>query len=325
MRSVDLETNKQPRNDSRWRIPLTAAAILVGISSAYALPTLLQTGWASYMKVTGRAEHCDWGRVARFYVDISRFADYKTEAEEEIRVIRTDPDWPLDLIESPYGPMWIRRGSAEPGIAWIFAEYRWINDLSPDHLVRQGDTVLDVGAHVGVFTFEALKRGAARVVAVEPDPVNIECLRRNFEEEIREGRVSIFEGGAWSKTGTFTLHLGDNSAWNSMTETVGGESIEVPTAPIDDIVQTHGLDRVDFIKMDIEGAEKEALRGAERTLAEFSPRVAIDTYQWPHDLPELHALVDRGSGQYEAVGGPCEPSMAFDVIVPHITFYEAAD
>ena len=48
--------------------------------------------------------------------------------------------------------------------------------------------VLDGGAHVGVYVREALDRGARLVVAIEPAPANVECLRRNFPEEIADGR-----------------------------------------------------------------------------------------------------------------------------------------
>jgi FkbM family methyltransferase len=59
--------------------------------------------------------------------------------------------------------------------------------------------VLDVGANVGTDTKSALAAGAAVVVAIEPEPVTLECLRRNLAAEIREKWVAIVPKGAWDK------------------------------------------------------------------------------------------------------------------------------
>jgi FkbM family methyltransferase len=183
--------------------------------------------------------------------------------------------------------------------------------------------VLDIGAHVGFFVRSALAQGASKVIAVEPDPNSVECLRRNFPEELEAGQLVIVEAGAWSSRGEMTLSLGSDPGWNSMTESGGsGREITVPVLPIDDIVAELGLSKVDFIKMDIEGAEKEALRGAVDVLKTHRPRVMIDTYQWAEDLEGLLGEVRRGGANYEPYCGPCEPSADGSSIVPHMTIYE---
>ena len=58
--------------------------------------------------------------------------------------------------------------------------------------IRPGDTVVDCGAHVGLFTKLALKQGADRVVAIEPDPANVACLESNLGPEIAEVTRPIF-------------------------------------------------------------------------------------------------------------------------------------
>ncbi len=66
--------------------------------------------------------------------------------------------------------------------------------------------------------------------------------------------------------------------------------ITVPVKPLDDIVEELQLDRVDFIKMDIEGAERVALEGSRRTIERFRPRMAICTYHLVDDptaVPEV--------------------------------------
>ena len=82
--------------------------------------------------------------------------------------------------------------------------------------VRKGDIVLDCGANLGTFTRTALDRGAKTVVAIEPAPENLECIRRSFKDEIASGRVILYPKGVWDKDDVLTLHIHhDNSAADS--------------------------------------------------------------------------------------------------------------
>jgi FkbM family methyltransferase len=67
-------------------------------------------------------------------------------------------------------------------------------------------------------------------------------------------------------------------------QTQDPDALRVETVAIDDVVNREGLPRVDFIKMDIEGSELSALRGAEKTLRKFRPKLAISIY---HKLPDF--------------------------------------
>jgi FkbM family methyltransferase len=165
---------------------------------------------------------------------------------------------------------------------------------SRDVRVQHGDTVVDCGAHVGVFTRYALLHGAERVVAVEPDPTNIACLKANFQREISEGRVLLIKAGVWEKATHLTLteaHGENSGAASFLAEKDDGtETRDVPAYPLDDIVTQLRLSRVDFIKMDIEGSERFALRGAGSTLRRFKPRMAISAYHLPDDPTVIPAI-----------------------------------
>lgn len=168
---------------------------------------------------------------------------------------------------------------------------------SADVGIEPGDTVIDCGAHIGVYTRFALDRGAARVVAIEPDPVNYACLEANLAEEIAAGKVLLVKAGVWDEKGVLTLSVSHvNSADSSFlihkdgADKVGG----IPVLPLDDIVGQLRLDRVDFIKMDIEGSEQRALKGAARTLKRFKPKMAICAYHQEGD-PEAVVRLARGA------------------------------
>ena len=74
--------------------------------------------------------------------------------------------------------------------------------------------------------------------------------------------------------------------------------IEVKTTTIDEYVKVNGLESVDFIKADIEGAERYMLEGAKETLAKFAPKLSICTYHLPDDPEVLERLILRYNPDY---------------------------
>lgn len=188
---------------------------------------------------------------------------------------------PLTRYKTHVGDFWLAE-RVQQTMAWLLWEIHVAEVYQGDEeTVRPGDTVIDCGAHVGVYTRYALNKGAGRVIAIEPDPTNIACLERNFASEILAGKVTVVPVGVWNEESTLKLQLhSHDSARSTFYHPSGGEagSIEVPVVPLDDIVSNLKLDRVDFIKMDIEGAERQALEGAEGTIRRFHPRMAICSY-----------------------------------------------
>ena len=214
-----------------------------------------------------------------------------------------------EQFETDLGNFWIAEGGdqtedkgeelAEPGaegqgsLAWLLFEVN-VYEAYQGHedAVLPGDTVVDAGAHVGVYTRYALKRGAARVISIEPDPTNIVAFERNFADEIASGKVILIKAGVWNEESDLQLQIHDHISTRATLFSMEGidHSITVPVRPLDDMVDDLQLDRVDFIKMDIEGAERQALEGARRTIARFRPRMAICTYHMEDDpvaVPEV--------------------------------------
>jgi len=104
-------------------------------------------------------------------------------------------------------------------------------------------------------------------VAIEIAPTSAECIRRNLAAEVAAGRVVVYPQGVWDREDSLVLNVDDtNFAANSvvMHSDSVARSVRVPLINIDRIVAELNLPRVDFIKMDIEGAEIPALRGRPR-------------------------------------------------------------
>lgn len=180
--------------------------------------------------------------------------------------------------------------------------------------VRAGDIVLDAGANVGVYTRKALQAGAQTVISIEPAPENAECLRRNFAAETLDGRVRIEPVGVWDAPGELSLNIdAGTSARNGFIGKYGAvvSTVKVEVVTIDMLVDRDSLARVDFIKMDIEGAEKRALAGAAKTLARFRPRLAIATEHLSDDATAIPALLLSLQPGYATICGPCVDAKTF--------------
>jgi FkbM family methyltransferase len=189
--------------------------------------------------------------------------------------------------------------------------------------VRSGDVVLDCGANVGMFTKTALAAGARLVVAIEPAPATLECLRRNLAAEIKQGQVSVYAKGVWDRDGVLPLSVDrTNPGGNSFVlDTKDKEVVNVPLTTIDELVLELKLPRVDFIKMDIEGAEKNALRGGRQILLRFRPRLAISAEHLADDGTAIPALVRSLQPRYRERFGRCLYQPAQTQAAPEVLFF----
>jgi FkbM family methyltransferase len=235
------------------------------------------------------------------FEDEERFDATRTRVRELKREGR------IALYDTPIGSLWYRAG------AWTLPALVEENQNDPYHLrstIKPGDVVLDVGANVGTDTRSALAAGAGLVVAIEPEPVTLECLRRNLATEIRDGRVVIVPKGAWDREDTLMLHVDEaNAGGSTLIWQTGGPSIPVPLTTIDRIVAELNLPKVDLIKMDIEGAEKNALLGAAETIRRFHPRLALVLEHSRDDVDILPAVARQLWPGYRLSLTPCTKTM----------------
>lgn len=227
---------------------------------------------------------------------------------------------------TPSGQFWVPAGSAGALMETLAQQARQHYE-QPGHRVEAGDIVLDCGAAFGAFTRTALARGAKLVVAVEPSPANVECLKRNFTSEIAAGRVIVYPKGLWDTEGTLTMYLYGYSVLDSfvMRESFGNRptrTMELPVTTIDRMVAELRLSHVDFIKMDVEGAEERALRGGSATIARFRPKLSIAAEHLPSDperLPQVVRTIWAGYRQYPS---RCKPRRSDLRLFPEVVFFQ---
>lgn len=130
-------------------------------------------------------------------------------------------------------------------------------------VLRPGDRVLDLGAHLGGFAFSAAAIGCD-VIAVEASPKNAELLRRSVEYN-HFANCRIVEAAVADKPGSVSFTA--RGPYGQVGVPVDGQPmVTVPAVRADDLLSEHGWDRVRFVKLDVEGFEIPALHGLERTL-----------------------------------------------------------
>lgn len=314
----------------------SGSAVLLGLALyIFALQRPLAVGAVTYAsamisKAVGGNRGCTWEKLVSYPRATQRMTELEKVTLGTLSVIGTDESLGIELIQTPTRTFWIKKtGESMDGkalLAFVLAEQVWISHEEPGHEVRSGDVVVDVGAHIGTFGDDALRRGASKVVMVEPDPVNVECIRRNFKEEIASGRVVLIPEGAWSKLDTldFGVGVGNSGTGSLVVNEPGMKKIKVPVRPLDEMLQLASISKVDFIKMDIEGAEREALKGAAATIKKNKPRLMLDSYHLEDDDVVLPALIHDIDPEYHSVCAICSPSRFADSnrIVPYAVFFE---
>jgi FkbM family methyltransferase len=295
---------------------LIAVLIVVLVATAVWPKARLSVVWAA-----GRGEGCSFEDTLNSHDLLLRMDKIAREIGASSRVIQRDPAG-FELVETPKGRFWTI--PHDRFLRFTLAEQELEIYGSQMSGVEPGDVVLDCGANVGVFTRTALSRGARLVVAVEPAPATVECLRRNFQHEIAEGRVIVTPKGVWDHVDTLELALGNDGNTTGNSFVFGRDlkgKVKVPLTTIDLLAAGLHLPRVDFIKMDIEGAEKQALRGGAGTIQRFKPRMAIASEHLPEDPLAIPKVVQAIWPGYRTTASSCKDD--FSSAPPEVLLFQA--
>lgn len=185
---------------------------------------------------------------------------------------------------APFGYTFI----AYPSIPFtLFTHMTGELELRRSFAPKEGETVIDVGANVGAYTLLAAKLVGenGRVVALEPEPINFNLLKRNIEINGFKN-VILLQLAAWNKDGSAVMEIRRNIADHTLSPQFGSTEalfqMEVQTARIDSLTRKIGIRKVDWLKVDVEGAEYEVLMGCRNLLASSRAHVLIEVH-----LPEV--------------------------------------
>jgi len=205
---------------------------------------------------------------------------------------------PLSLYAVPIEgdqPIKLHAHSVDVASVFLLGQYRYVSPtarVSPE----PGDVVLDVGGCWGdtALQFAAQVGPHGKVYTFEFDPESLRVLEANLELNPHLAqRIEVVRLAAWEDSGR-TLPFRSAGRNTGLAPSTG--EIDLPTAQtisLDDFAQQYGLRSIDFVKLDVEGAELSVLQGARRALRRFAPKLAVAAYHREEDLVRLPAFISE--------------------------------
>ena len=159
--------------------------------------------------------------------------------------------------------------------------------------IPEGGVFLDVGANIGRYTITLAKKvgPGGRVIAFEPCSNSYSALRKNIDLN-NLGNVITLPLALWNEEGYHHMYVKANAGSNSLVEDNGAIGKEkVRTITLDGLLKELIFTRIDLIKIDVEGAEREVLEGMKKTLQHFKPSLIIevrdDNVSWVENFLNL--------------------------------------
>jgi len=175
----------------------------------------------------------------------------------------------------------------EPSEQALFAKY-----------LHGNMTMVDIGANLGLYTAVSMHHLDAdgRIVALEPHPITYEFLQKSVAANRANGRacprVDIFNVAATPEPNTQELRLnpenrGDNRTYHGTYQgkVENWDTMPVKGRPVDDVISELGIEEVNFVKIDIQGYEQQAISGFQKTLARSKNVILLSEF-WPKGLKE---------------------------------------
>jgi FkbM family methyltransferase len=184
------------------------------------------------------------------------------------------------------------RSSDFPTFRQIFVDHEYQCAMQ-----REPEVIIDAGANIGLSAIYFANRfPRARIICVEPDAENFSLLTRNVAPY---PNVVAVQAALWRENTTVELTSGDGNYWGFQTHAHAAPATSrgrVPAITVERLMADHRLDRVDLLKLDIEGAEKEVLEAS----ASWIDRIEVM-------VVELHERLKRGcDAAFAAAARPFE-------------------
>ena len=171
-----------------------------------------------------------------------------------------------------------------------------------------GDTVIDIGAHMGVFTFFLAKQVGpnGKVYSFEPTPLSYALLKKNIGYNKLEKIVEAFPTAVADKEGEISFYLNDplskgnsissNNTFERSVQVKHDEIIKVKAVALDSLLQKEKIENLKLIKIDAEGAELQILKGGKELIQKYKPYITLEIHPNSFDnientMTELYHII----------------------------------
>ncbi len=161
----------------------------------------------------------------------------------------------------------------------------WLSNVyCEEQEIQGGDVVIDIGAHVGVFSLFAAYRGA-RVYSFEPYPPNYSLLLDNLLVNAVHNRVSPFNVAVWHQRGEALLGVDEANMGAHSLLKVTGQRLAVKAVTLDEIFAGHSIENCRLLKIDAEGAEYPILYTSPPELLARIEMISCEYHQFAGTIP----------------------------------------
>jgi FkbM family methyltransferase len=262
----------------------------------------------------------------RFYGPAAAIRQYEFRdgQPQQVQLLRQENG--LSIWQTAAGELATMATELPGHLSNLLSEFERNQYLHPPLQLSPGAIVLDVGANIGLFTLQALKAGARQVMSFEPNPATRKALEYNVASVAAKGVVTVVGKGAWHTAGAFTMTVDPFRPGRSSVVVPSPDpasyQVEVQLGKLDEMARE--LPRVDFIKMDIEGAEVNALKGAAGIITRWKPQLSIAVEHTSDRLAnaeQVRRTVLEIRPDYRCVPGPYT-IMPDRKIVPDILYFQ---
>lgn len=179
--------------------------------------------------------------------------------------------------------------------------YCYISKEGVHITINEGDVVIDAGAWIGDFSAYAAKKGA-QVYAFEPSPMNIKLLEKTIEYNKGScGKITIVPFGLGEKEENVDFFENIENTGGNAFNADEGSNITLAITTLDLWAEKNSIEKINFIKSDIEGYERQLLRGATNVLRKYSPTLSICTYHFEDDREVLKEIILKANPNYKII------------------------
>lgn len=182
-------------------------------------------------------------------------------------------------VRCPGGKIYLNLREAISERAKFIGYYEYQKTKLFKKIVKPGMTILDIGTNKGYFTLLSAKKmdDEGKILSFEPHPENCYWIKKSISANGYKS-IKLFQIALFNKNGEVRLFEGSKSGHHSLVRNKDLGSITVQMKKLDDVLAEQKISKVDLIKIDVEGAENQVLGGANKLLAQQSPKLIIDIH-----------------------------------------------